>query len=68
MRLQHILQKHEPRGDALDISDTGGIVKAMIEDVVREAGDEIIDSKEARTAIGRRAAMLFKRQVCVLKA
>ena len=31
----------------------------MIEDVLREAAGEIVDSKSARVAIGHRAAALF---------
>jgi hypothetical protein len=32
----------------------------MTEDVLREAAGEIVDSKDARRAIGQRAAKLFK--------
>jgi len=52
-----------PEGEdvvCLDIKATGVVIKAMIEDVVREAGEEIMDSKEARKAIGARAAKLYK--------
>lgn len=36
------------------------VIDAMVEDVLREASGEIVDSKEARAAIGRRAAQLFR--------
>lgn len=55
MRLEHVLQKLPDAG----ISDTGKVVHAMQEDVVREADGEIVLSKEALVAIGRKAAALF---------
>jgi hypothetical protein len=57
MRLSHVLDKiPEPHG----IEKTGLVIRAMVEDVVREAAGEIVESKEARKAIGARAAKLFK--------
>lgn len=56
-RLGHVLQTIG--GDA-GIERTPDVIKAMIEDVTREAAGEILDSKEARQAIGRKAAELFK--------
>ena len=41
---------------------TGKVIAAMVEDVTREAAGEIVDSKEARKAIGARAAKLFKQR------
>jgi hypothetical protein len=55
-RLLHVLDKL-PAG--LGIRDTGKVVAAMVEDVVRESVGEIVDSKDARQAIGRKAAELF---------
>jgi len=55
MRLEHVLQKLPDAG----LSDTGKVVHAMQEDVVREADGEIVLSKEALAAIGRKAASLF---------
>jgi hypothetical protein len=46
-------------GETVNVSLTGKVVRAMIEDVVRESSGEIIDSREARSAIGGRAAKLF---------
>ena len=55
-RLDHVLDKL-PGAQA---EDTGKVVAAMIEDVCREAANEIVDSKEARKAIGKKAAVLFR--------
>ena len=60
MRLDHVLDAFSK---PLDLSMTGAVIKAMIEDVVREAGAEIVDSKEARTAIGTRTAKVFKQKL-----
>ncbi len=59
-RLQHVLDKL-PQGIGMD--KTPIVIKAMVEDVLREAFGEIVDSKEARQAIGKRAAELFKTHV-----
>ena len=56
MRLSHVLDK---LGNP-DITQMGVIIKAMVEDVTREAEGEIVDSKAARKAIGKRAATMFK--------
>ena len=55
-RLEHVMAKLAPN---LTIRDTGTVVRAMVEDVLREAAGEIVPSKEASTAIGRKAADLF---------
>lgn len=65
MRLQHVLQvvrvmRHMIDQQSLDMTDTGRVISAMIADVEQEAKGEIISSKEARAAIGRRTAMLYK--------
>lgn len=57
MRLHHILQKLP---EAKDMSATSLVIKAMIDDVCKEAKGEIVESKEAKAAIGKRAAQLFK--------
>lgn len=56
MRLEHVLDKLE---GTLGVERTGEVVKAMTNDVIVEAGDEIIDSKAARKAIGKRASQAF---------
>lgn len=58
-RLEHVLDKLP----GATISDTPKVIAAMVEDVVREAAGEIVDSKEARKAIGARAAKLFKQSL-----
>ena len=60
MRLSHVLDK---LGSPTDMRASPEVIKAMIEDVTREASGEIIDSKEARKAIGSRAVKLFKEKL-----
>lgn len=59
-RLSHVLDKLP---QDIDITGTGTVIKAMIEDVYREAAGEIVESKEAKTAIGSRAGKLFKERM-----
>lgn len=60
MRLTHVLDKIQgPHG----LQHTGAVIKAMVEDVYREAKGEIVESKDAERAIGKRAAGLFKARV-----
>lgn len=59
-RLSHVLDK---LGSAIGIEQTPAVIRAMVEDVTREAAGEIVDSKEARKAIGRRAAELFSKRI-----
>lgn len=56
-RLQHVLAKLP---DATQISATKQVIDAMVEDVVREGAGEFVDSKEARSAIGKRTVELFR--------
>lgn len=58
MRLIHVLDKL-PEQDKC-IEHMSAIIKAMVEDVYREASGEIVESKEAAQAIGTRTAKLFK--------
>lgn len=57
MRLTHVLDK---LGNPLDVRMTGEVIKAMVEDVCREASGEIVDSHAARKAIGHLACKLYK--------
>jgi len=57
MRLEHVLDKF-PKD--VNMESTQKVIAAMIEDVEREARGEIIESKEARKAIGNRTVKLFK--------
>jgi hypothetical protein len=56
MRLNHVLDKFPDVG----MERTRDVISAMIEDVYREGEGEIIQSKEAETAIGRKTAQLLK--------
>jgi len=60
MRLEHVLDKL-PQG--LGLADMRKVLEAMIEDVLREAKGEIVDSPAARAAISKRTAQLFKERV-----
>jgi hypothetical protein len=58
MRLLHVLDKS---GTELDIKNTPVIIRAMVEDVRREAAGEIVESKDAMRAISSATARLFKK-------
>ena len=60
MRMGHVLSKLP---EATGLTQTGMVIKAMTEDVLREAAAEIVDSKEARKAIGKRAAQLYRKRL-----
>ena len=60
MRLEHVMDKIFLNGEVPDISRTGDVVKAMVEDVMREAAGEIVDNKQTRNAIGKKTVQLFK--------
>lgn len=65
-RLDHVMgallrTRHEAGNETpLGIQDTGTVCAAMVEDVIREAGREIVVSKEAKTAISKRASLIFR--------
>lgn len=60
MRLTHVLDKiPTPHGP----EQTGMVIKAMTEDVLREGAGELVDTKDARKAIGSRAAAMFKKRL-----
>lgn len=63
VRLQHVLDKIpvELTSPPLGMKDTSRVIAAMVEDVFREAKGEIVESKEARTAIGKKTVGLFKK-------
>jgi hypothetical protein len=56
-RLSHILDKL-PQGIGMD--KLPDIMKAMVEDIEREAKGEIVESKEAKKAIGKKTVEMFK--------
>lgn len=59
-RLAHVLDKVQP---AMDFAETGLVIHAMVEDVLREGAGEIVDSQQARKAIATRTAKMFKAYV-----
>ena len=59
VRLIHILDNFPNAG----IEQTGDIIKAMIEDVEREASGEIVISKESRKEISKQTALMFKQRL-----
>lgn len=65
MRLTHVLDK---LGNPTEMSRTGDVINAMIEDVMREAKGEILDSKEARRLIGQMAAKKYKALITRVEA
>ena len=65
MRLIHVLDKVFPNGAEHTITKTGDVVKAMVEDVLREAAGEIVDSKDLRSAIGKKTVQMFKNMLKV---
>lgn len=62
-RLRHVLQKLETDGQEIGMERTKDVIKAMIEDIKIEGEGEIVWSKEASKAIGKRTAILFKKHV-----
>lgn len=62
-RLRHVLAKIELDGKTVEMSSTPVVIAAMVEDVYREGRGEIVESKEARAAIGTATAKLLKREL-----
>lgn len=60
MRLIHVLDKLP---EATSMKATPVVIKAMVEDVYREAAGEVVESPEATTAIGKRTALLFRQKL-----
>ena len=59
MRLSHVLDNFPNPS----IENTSDVIKAMIEDVCREAKDEIVENKAVKSLIGKRTAELFKQRL-----
>lgn len=59
MRLTHVLDGFPGAG----IEQTGDIIKAMLEDVLREGVGEIEESKDMRIAVSRHTVLMFKRRI-----
>ncbi len=63
-RLTHVLDHLAADGKpAMGPEDTRRVIDAMREDVLREAAGEVVDSKEARAAIGRATSALWKKRM-----
>lgn len=62
-RLSHVLQHLTVDGAVPQIEQTGKVISEMIQDVYREAAGEIVESKPASAAIGKRTAQLFKQHL-----
>ena len=56
-RLNHVLDKMEGEKD---ITQTGLVIKNMVEDIYREAKGEIIESTKVKNFISRKTASMFK--------
>ena len=63
MRLEHVLDKLKAEGVELDEKQMNKIIKAMIEDVEREAEGEIISNKHTRKAISKKTAKLVMKKL-----
>ena len=63
-RLEHVLDKIPGAG----LEHMRAVLEAMCEDVKREAGNEIVWSKDVMAAINRRAATMFKRKIMEIKS
>lgn len=59
MRLTHVLQRFPGAG----LESMRAVIAAMVEDVYRESNGEIVESREAVSAIGRRTAELMKGRI-----
>lgn len=59
MRLVHVLDGFP----GFQIEQMGDVLKAVVEDIKKEAGEEIVFSKEARVAISKKAAGMLKRRL-----
>lgn len=70
MRLEHVIDAVLSARDdkAVEMRDTPLVIAAMVEDITREAAGEIIDSHQARRAIGQRTVQLFKERVQRIEA
>jgi hypothetical protein len=60
MRLSHVLDR---MGNPTDFAAIPDVIKAMLEDVTREAAGEIVDSKEARRVIGSKTVAMYKARI-----
>lgn len=59
MRLDHVLDAFPNAG----VEQIGNIIRAMVFDIEKEAGGEVENFKEAKKAIGKKTAELFKSKI-----
>lgn len=59
MRLEHVIDKLKANGMIIEEKRMNDIIKAMIEDIEREAKGEIVENKQTRKAIGQKTAKLL---------
>lgn len=63
-RLNHVLSSLVSKGHTtFSMSDTGKVIKAMVEDVSVEAAGKIVWSQQASQAISKKTAQMFKLRV-----
>ena len=63
-RLAHVIDHLKGEGvNVNDLASTSRVIKAMKEDIIREANGEVILSDEAFKVIGRKTALMFKKNV-----
>ena len=60
MRLTHVLDKI---GNPTEMSEVRNVIIAMIEDVYREAKNEIVESKTVEKSIGKKTVELYKNNI-----
>lgn len=64
MRLQHVLDHlTADLGEEVNMQHMPKVISGMVEDVIREGRGELVDTKEARKAIGAAAAKMFKKRL-----
>jgi hypothetical protein len=68
IRLEHVLDKLKVNGEEVPMERTGDVIKSMLEDVYREGGAEIPDTRDVRRAIGNKAASLFRKRASLALA
>jgi hypothetical protein len=61
-RLNHVIQK-VCLADAPSVKDFAKIINGMVDDVITEGGEMLVDTPEARKAIGAKASKLFKKRL-----
>jgi len=61
--LTHVLDKI---GNPTEMSQVREVLKAMIEDVYREAKDEIVESKTTEKAINKKTVELYKNKISLI--